>query len=380
MPTRYLFSPSISGFINRTEVTLGLAMTCITYLCQPHNDQECSNEELQENVLSGFYSLHDYSSHTWFELILGCISSSEEKELISQLTSPLQLLLELRANNEFSRSKQVPPPPRLECFKETCPDVYDLLCNVASFRRLCEGAEHSKIRVRIYKVMNELLCRTESHKEMCYCDTIRNHYGRRIFKCSVVDCQFRRHGFETRSARAKHASSHTRPWKCADPSCEYANGGFVSRKMRDRHLERYHQRKRSLEEGLARVASTTCSVKLAHYLISRGANVEGRQRPRYRTPLRHAARRDSYEAAKFMRFLLLQGADPYAPFGKLTNRIEDEKGPKNISKWLGKSWDAVVAEAKEELGRGNPDQRGGTSYEALTSHAEAFAAEEESTG
>ncbi|RYP91269.1 hypothetical protein DL770_002587 [Monosporascus sp. CRB-9-2] len=487
----YIFSPNVSGFINRIEVTLDLAVTCITYLCQPHHDQECSNEELQENVLSGFYAFHDYSSHIWFDLVLGCISSEEEKKLIPRLTNPLRFLLERRANNEFSRSKQVPPQPRLECFKKACPEVYDLLCNVANFRRLCEGAEHSKtkdtswinqdplkislVSVRIYKVMDELLCRTETHKEMCYCNTIQNQYGRRIFKCSVVDCQFRRHGFETRSARTKHTSSHTRPWKCADPSCEYANGGFVSRKMRDRHLDRYHQSKEStnsfasdsvdddddiqplifdlvrannvqavaallshfkskfsadsarmgelqcaaaafgstamvdlliLKDGVAHsdqlisaakvnnigvirstagrphreaaltrmwdiiistkllgknrpgtalnsVASTTRSVKLAQYLISRGVNVDHRTSDRYLTPLHQAARQDSYEAAELMRFLLLQGADPYTRAGRAANKVEDEKGPKNISKWLGKSWDALVAEAKEELGRGN---------------------------
>ncbi|RYP49270.1 hypothetical protein DL768_004993 [Monosporascus sp. mg162] len=445
---QYIFSPSISGFINRTEVTLGLAMTCITYLCQPHHDQECSNEELQKNVLGGFYAFHDYSSHTWFELVLGCISSEEGKELISQLTSPLQFLRERRANDEFSRSKEVPPQRRLECFKEACPDVYDLLCNVANFRRLCEGAEHSKTKVRIYKVMDELLCRAESHKEMCYCNTIRNHYGRRIFKCSVVDCQFRRHGFETRSARTKHTSSHTRPWKCADPSCEYANGGFVSRKMRDRHLDRYHQSKEStnsfasdsmddddikplifdlvrannvqavaallpdfkskskhwemgelkyaaaafgsiamvdlliLKEGevyvpLLERAARANNIDLAHYLISRGADVDGRLNDTRLTPLHHAARQDSYEAAEFMRFLLLQGADPYARASRSGSRIEDEKGPKNISKWLGKSWDALVAEAEEELGRGNLDGRGSTGFETLTSYTEASEAEEE---
>ncbi|RYP21518.1 hypothetical protein DL765_002154 [Monosporascus sp. GIB2] len=568
---QYIFSPNISGFINRTEVTLGLATTCITYLCQPHHDQDCSDEELQENVLGGFYAFHDYSSHTWFDLVAGCISSEEEKKLIPQLTSPLQFLLERRANNKFSRSKQVPPLPRLECFREACPDVYGMLCNVANFRRLCEGAEHSKskdtswinqdplkislVSVRIYKFMDELLCRTESHKEMCYCNTIRKYYGRRIFKCSVVDCQFRRHGFDTRSARTKHISSHTRPWKCADPSCEYANGGFVSRKMRDRHLERYHQSKEStksfttdslddddikplifdlvrannvqavaallphfksksydremvelklasaafgstamvdlliLKDGEAKtnhlasaakannidvfeylsthfvanrynsiaaivsavlssdserlfdacqqflvrcseayknlsaldcfaptvvrptagrphrevalmrmwdfiisnklqgknglgigftsVASTTCSVKLAQYLISHGAHVDSRLSDRYLTPLHHAARQDSYEAAELMRFLLLKGADPHAGAGRSPKKIEDEKGPKNISKWLGKSWDALLAEAKEELGRGNPDDRSGTGSEALPTDTVAYAAEEE---
>ncbi|KAK5057893.1 hypothetical protein LTR84_011894 [Exophiala bonariae] len=104
----------------------------------------------------------------------------------------------------------------------------------------------------------------------------------------------------------------------------------------------------SLGSALVNVAATTCSVKLARHLVSYGAEVDYRLSDRYLTPLHHAARQDSAAAAEMMQYLLLQGADPELDAGRSGLGIRDEKGAKAISKWLGMTWDEVVAKAKEE--------------------------------
>jgi len=114
-----------------------------------------------------------------------------------------------------------------------------------------------------------------------------------------------------------------------------------------------------LGDALVNVASTTCSVKLAKFLIDCGAKVDHRRSSKYRTPLHHAARRTTAEAAEMMKFLLFCGADPDAdPLAcdsfrdrRQYLRIQDEKGAKGISKWLGMSWDDLVTKAKEERQR-----------------------------
>jgi len=103
-----------------------------------------------------------------------------------------------------------------------------------------------------------------------------------------------------------------------------------------------------LEDTLMNVASTTCSVKLATYLIDQGARVDCRGRL---TPLHCAAKQTSAEAADMMEFLLRRGANPHARVNRSSVRIRDEKGARGISKWLGVSWDELVAQIKRETGK-----------------------------
>ena len=111
-----------------------------------------------------------------------------------------------------------------------------------------------------------------------------------------------------------------------------------------------------LGDALVTVAQSCYSVKLANYLIEAGADVNHRRSTKYLTPLHHAVTKDSAEAATFAKFLLFHGADPELdragnsaserPRDK--QRIRDEKGAKGIAKWLGVSWDELIAQARKE--------------------------------
>ena len=96
------------------------------------------------------------------------------------------------------------------------------------------------------------------------------------------------------------------------------------------------------------VVSSTCSIKLAEYLVGHGAKVNSRPNETHLTPLQHAARKTSAAAAEMMKYLLLQGADPELKPRRTRLSIRDEKGAKGISKWLGMSWDELVAKTKLE--------------------------------
>lgn len=94
------------------------------------------------------------------------------------------------------------------------------------------------------------MCKEKKHEDNCYCLLLKRHYGQRPFKCDILECSFRRHGFPTKSLRDKHVRHHDRPWKCAVQSCEYAEGGFLSRRMRDEHLDSSHQEAKSQKANL----------------------------------------------------------------------------------------------------------------------------------
>jgi hypothetical protein len=106
--------------------------------------------------------------------------------------------------------------------------------------------------------------------------------------------------------------------------------------------------KADLGSSLLGVAQSSCSVRLATLLVEAGANVDFRRSDKYITPLHHAARKTSVEAAELMKFLLQRGADPELTAGKNKCQIQDEEGAKGISKWLGVSWNELVEQTKKE--------------------------------
>lgn len=112
--------------------------------------------------------------------------------------------------------------------------------------------------------------------------------------------------------------------------------------------------RRLLSVALGYVAQTTCSLPLAQALLQHGADVDGSNSGRTLTPLHHAARRSSPEAAEFIKFLLYQGANPDKDTTKSgqIHSIKEQKGANDIGKWLNMSWDELVKKAAEERERG----------------------------
>jgi hypothetical protein len=102
--------------------------------------------------------------------------------------------------------------------------------------------------------------------------------------------------------------------------------------------------------ALVRIAKSTCSIPLAKELVELGADFDYPVN-RYHnsggmTALRLAARRTSKESALFIQFLLSQGASSYESrsrrHGADVFNIGNERGAKEISKWLGVTWEELV--------------------------------------
>ena len=109
----------------------------------------------------------------------------------------------------------------------------------------------------------------------------------------------------------------------------------------------------TLGASLGNVAESCCSLALAKALLSYGAPINytnvGDTKGNYRTPLHRALRRSRPETAELARFLLYRGANPDTRALKSSvQRVEDEIGAREISKWLGMTWDELVAKVKAD--------------------------------
>ncbi|VZI19679.1 unnamed protein product [Fusarium fujikuroi] len=101
-----------------------------------------------------------------------------------------------------------------------------------------------------------------------------------------------------------------------------------------------------LKRFLRTIAENTCSVNLARYAIQHGCEVDSKAHKASPTALQVAARKTTQQAADLMEFLLLQGADPNV---RSRNKgISDEKGAREISKWLGMTWEQLVTRTTEK--------------------------------
>jgi hypothetical protein len=122
------------------------------------------------------------------------------------------------------------------------------------------------------------------------------------------------------------------------------------------------------KNAILNVASTTCSIELATFLVNQGVPVDRRKGKAVVTPLLHAARKTDAKAAQLVRFLLFNGAETVVEIvqgdkkdikRRLKNgedieksqiHVSEQKGAQQISKWLGVTFDELVAEAKKARG------------------------------
>jgi len=96
-----------------------------------------------------------------------------------------------------------------------------------------------------------------------------------------------------------------------------------------------------LGRALTTVARTTLSIEQATAILACGAPIDY---PRTlggtgHTALHWACKNTSREAARFIKFLLVEGANPFTSFGK---PAAEEEGARKIETWLNVTWDDLM--------------------------------------
>lgn len=85
-----------------TRATLDLAVRCIEYLCQRHHDPEISGEECSNNVCTGQYVLHAFSTRMWFDLVCQYFRLIKGANPSDTLADSIARLYECRKAQDFS--------------------------------------------------------------------------------------------------------------------------------------------------------------------------------------------------------------------------------------------------------------------------------------
>lgn len=247
---------------------------------------------------------------------------------------------------------------------------YTILEEIAARGSLCQLRFALLIAPDAYQNENVVASAIKSQNQECFeflvKENIRKVHGRNYFLHSTCfDTVLCSDSVEMFSIWEKYVKEEidslvARGRKKAKVASLYAKLSILSATTGNLHREQllldFWNRKGIIEamdgnylgSTLTIVAQSCCSVRLATCLIEAGAKVDYRKSNRYMTPLQHAARKTSAEAAELMKFLLERGANPEIEAGRSELRIRDEKGAKGISKWLGVSWDELVEKTKKK--------------------------------
>ena len=113
-------------------------------------------------------------------------------------------------------------------------------------------------------------------------------------------------------------------------------------------LQDWTREKKAFERCFTKNARRSCSIAIAEYFLRNGVDVNASWNGS-NTALRWASSRSNKRAAELMMFLLESGADPDNKGGFGSQPTKDRPGPRNISKWLGVSWEQLVEESHKKF-------------------------------
>ncbi|KAI0442354.1 hypothetical protein F4803DRAFT_519717 [Xylaria telfairii] len=270
----YISSPHLGPqLIDITQATMDLAVQCIGYLCQHRYGSDLTEDEIRQNVCTGQYAFHAFSTRMWFELVCQYLQAIKTGDSLNELIHFIQMLLEARKigdtyiaveDGHINESEvENESEPSFDILKVKQPQVYQLLCKISLFRRRSfiftgmtnndttknndDPTSISDTSRRIRQAFDDVLCKSLTHwtgsGTPCHehCADILQYYGPRPFKCKFPQCEFWQHGFQERASRDKHEISHDSPLKCPFPGCEFGVVGFLSEKLRKDHTSKAHQ-------------------------------------------------------------------------------------------------------------------------------------------
>src|SRR5207248_11256396 len=103
-----------NNFVSFMQANLDLATTCLTYLCSDLFDPDLSDEDLEENILSGGYRLHSLAATQWAEFVRVCAIMLRNQSPPHELITLLECFIIERGNTEYEGpNKDVPEPGEL---------------------------------------------------------------------------------------------------------------------------------------------------------------------------------------------------------------------------------------------------------------------------
>ncbi|WAO88971.1 NACHT domain-containing protein [Fusarium falciforme] len=167
----YIFNKKIDGFISLSDMALGLAVRCISYLCQEHHDLEFIEEELEDNILSGAYRFHNFAATYWWRLIKQYLSLSKAASIPDSLRDQLQQLHDTRLADGYQQADQkidieFNMNEAILALKPVQPSLAEMLRNVSQFQSASSKADYHLKSCECNEPLDDLICLANRHFQL----------------------------------------------------------------------------------------------------------------------------------------------------------------------------------------------------------------------
>jgi hypothetical protein len=203
---------------------------------------------IQDKLLIGQYSFYEYAVACWVHHLISWLSETvPDDEDVAEVGESIGVFLNLHylenGTRQIISKKMHDKLQPLQCLGQ-----YDSLAQavVWSRKQLSLDSANDKdldlldfplVTKEWRSVLEELVANSDSPEQKSKLDMF---YGKRLFKCSRVYCQYFHLGFETQEQRKRHIDRHERAYTCTFEGCPWTTFGYALKKDLDHHLQTDH--------------------------------------------------------------------------------------------------------------------------------------------
>ncbi|KAK0705713.1 hypothetical protein B0H67DRAFT_498262 [Lasiosphaeris hirsuta] len=238
----------LTKFIDPREVNYSLAMVSMQYLSLPQVDQKRSEDNIETDLIDGFYPFYDYASACWAMHLQSCLlvlaPDQEDAERVSHLQETLETFVDVHWS---PTSKPLADIKRIE--KSLLPvrssELFGKMTQAVAWARRQAGKHGEgpslEEALDLWQVTKRIRNVTERMHQLGHITpVIQDYYGDNLFKCPRVNCQSYHLGFRTRKQRDTHVDRHTRPFLCIVAGCHMQAFGCATEGELKKHLFEFH--------------------------------------------------------------------------------------------------------------------------------------------
>ncbi|KAI1451390.1 putative zinc finger protein [Annulohypoxylon moriforme] len=261
------------GYINPAAEELKIASFCIDYLNLP----AFASQPTEEGVLNGDYGFMDYAVLYWLRHLETAVTlqTDDQVDLMQQLAESLEIFIEKHwASPRTTLTLAKRHSDKLDFFK-AYPFHERLEQIVASTRRQLKDFGRMKkqeIALDFVDVVREVRRVLEQAAFSTDQETIREKYGKNLFKCPRFSCHFFTAGYRSVDERDKHIEKHERPFQCPEEGCPSSTLGCSSLSEWEKHMEKYHFTAAVHDEEFPTEQDIEHSTIRSHAVVSQNQN------------------------------------------------------------------------------------------------------------
>lgn len=285
-----------------------LTVLCMNYLTLKCFRKGLRDQQIQVAIQNAEYAFQDYAVSEWHEHLQSILDGKNStlfkdpvhgeyyRNKISQALRRFKKTYKSGLaipNDEQTRQLLDPSIPRGECqaFQAYgfADDAYQALVDIWTHvhrHQKLPGKERYKISIKelgdaVEKIRNKL----ESLSQCSTADSdmgkmLTEKYGKKIFKCDRIRCDWFYEGFDEKEQRDRHLRHHDRPFLCPIEGCTLVLFGFSNNKDKEKHVKNYHSEELALPAQFRQLARETVKdakfqCNICDRTFTRLANLEG---------------------------------------------------------------------------------------------------------